>query len=517
MVAIGLGDDQAKYGHLTAFYPWWNSLLIELKKNLVAAKESLSTELYSYRIERVPIDPSSQNSPFDRFSVCLSLFAQHKSSSRHGRLLSARLVENRRLTSSDWFQDVRNLCFCLTGQDARLEYELCDIAAVYPTSPAEIVQRAVAVLAIPQGLQMSSWIRVHNISSIKRSSRLSSLSNLLTIRDLCTHVLDISGIPQRSFFEGIAPFATNGEEKEKLMELASAEGMDVFYDYVVREKRNYVEILEDFRSCRPPLERLLELIPVIQPRQYSIASYLPWQSQQWQDGQVYFDICVSRSQTRTRHGRLKRGLCSNYLCNLEVGETIHLYIQPSVLSSKDISKPLIMIGPGTGLAPMRALLQRHLLSYRQDRQSTPPCLLFCGFRKKSHDFLYDYEWNDIFDHKKTCDDDDFFHIKDDDGLRDQVVYDKICMSVAFSRDGDESFPKTYVMNKLTMHGFYLWKLIQEQGGRVLISGSATKMPRDVRKAIVNIFQQYGGLTKDEAETYVVQLERSKRYIVEAWS
>lgn len=516
IVPLGLGDDQAKYGYLTAFYPWWNNLFIELKA-FVGASAEVSPPLYSYYVERI-VDLSEQILPLDRLVLFSSICPHIKSRSKHGRLLSATVLENKRLTSPDWFQDVRNISFQICENEAELAYDICDIAAVYPITPIDAVQRAIAVMALPHGLTATTILRISNLSTVKRASRLSTLQNTITIFEMFSYALDICGIPQRSYFEGIAPFAESHEEKDKLMELASAEGMDVFYDYVIREKRNYIEVLEDFRSCRPPLEKLLELLPIIQPRQYSIASYFDRSSQLAASGNILFDLCVSRSHVKTRHGRIINGRCSNFLCNLQAGEIIHFYIQGSVLSTNNMTKPLILIGPGTGVAPMRALVKRHALHY-QNKQNVSPCILFCGFRKRTHDFLYEDEWKDIFDCTNVNNDDSFYSIKEhmENVVRDESGYTGINMSVAFSRDRDESLPKIYVMNKLILHGAYLWRLIHDKGGSILVSGSATKMPRDVRTAIANICRQHGGLSKEEANQYLLQLERNKRYIVEAWS
>jgi sulfite reductase alpha subunit-like flavoprotein len=90
--------------------------------------------------------------------------------------------------------------------------------------------------------------------------------------DLLGSVLDVQGVPRRRFFVAISSFATNEEEREKLLELASDEGYDLYFDYVVQGKRNYLDIFEDFRSCRPPLQVWLATIPVMFPRRYSVAS-----------------------------------------------------------------------------------------------------------------------------------------------------------------------------------------------------------------------------------------------------
>ena len=93
-----------------------------------------------------------------------------------------------------------------------------------------------------------------------------------TFRLLLSDVLDILGTPRRSFFERLSLFAADREEREKLEELASPGGADLLYEYATREKRTYVEVLGDFPSCKVPPERLLELIPRMRPRGFSISS-----------------------------------------------------------------------------------------------------------------------------------------------------------------------------------------------------------------------------------------------------
>ena len=97
-------------------------------------------------------------------------------------------------------------------------------------------------------------------------------SDLCSLQTLLEQHLDIGAVPKRSYFLSLAPYATNPEESAKLLELASDEGTDLYFDYCTKERKSYVEVLEEFKSCRPPLTVLLGAIQLIPPRQYSIAS-----------------------------------------------------------------------------------------------------------------------------------------------------------------------------------------------------------------------------------------------------
>lgn len=131
-----------------------------------------------------------------------------------------------------------------------------DVATIYPINDPDLVNRMIGILHKDQSnLQVDTIINIKCLSSyVKRKSRLKEVQSCGLYR-LFSSFLDIAGIPQRGFFEGLAGYAKNNDEKEKLIELSSAEGTDLYYDYCLREKRNYVEVLEDFKSARPPLNR----------------------------------------------------------------------------------------------------------------------------------------------------------------------------------------------------------------------------------------------------------------------
>lgn len=104
-----------------------------------------------------------------------------------------------------------------------------------------------------------------------RPSRVTTLPPL-SVQELFTSVLNINAIPKRSFFSAMAAFASDIAERDKLLELSSGAGTDLYFDYCIKEKRNYIEVLEEFPSVSPSLNAILASIPVVQPRQYSIAT-----------------------------------------------------------------------------------------------------------------------------------------------------------------------------------------------------------------------------------------------------
>ncbi len=175
-----------------------------------------------------------------------------------------------------------------------------DIAEIYYCNPDALVQRALARLVtsnpLSQHLNSTSLVSVTRDTAVHgvRRSRVHSLT--CSVAELFGQVLDLGAVPKRSFFSTMAPHAASDEEREKLLELSRAEGTDLFFDYCVKEKRSYLDVLDEFRSVQPPLSALLSSVPVIQPRQYSIASSAL-------SAPKSLDLCVAVVKYRTPYRR----------------------------------------------------------------------------------------------------------------------------------------------------------------------------------------------------------------------
>ena len=328
-----------------------------------------------------------------------------------------------------------------------------DVAVIYPENSPKLMNRLISILQDSScNLNAETILNVKCLPGyIKRKSRLGEVK-MCTLGRLLSSFLDIGGMPQRGFFEGLALHTTNEEEKEKLNELSSAEGTDLYYDYCVREKRNYIEVLEDFKSARPCLAKLLELLPRLQPRHYSIAN----------SGMICQDevhLCVAVASSKTPYGRVRVGVCSSYLSSLSPGDQVVLWIRSgsfkmpvsNSVGAHDDLPPLILIGPGTGVAPMRALLQERRAAHEKQDINVPTQLrtiLFFGCRKRESDFLYSNEITGTSqnDGEKIQEDHDVF------------TAPSATVVVAFSRDQAK---KIYVTHKIEEHGESVWNLLQQ--------------------------------------------------------
>jgi sulfite reductase (NADPH) flavoprotein alpha-component len=209
-------------------------------------------------------------------------------------------------------------------------------------------------------------------------------------------------------------------------------------------------------------------------RQYSIASSL-----KANPDEVHLTISTVRFQA---HGRNRKGVCSFQIAErIQPGDMLPVYVDqnPNFKLPSNPDTPIIMIGPGTGVAPFRAFLQE-----REAEGITGKSWLFFGDQHFSSDFLYQVEWQKW--------------------LKDGVL---MKMDVAFSRDQAE---KVYVQHRMLekRKEFYQWL---EDGAVVYVCGDEKHMARDVHQTILTILEKEGGLTSEQATVYLDQMRKQKRY------
>lgn len=203
-----------------------------------------------------------------------------------------------------------------------------------------------------------------------------------SLRAYATQLWNLSAIPRQRTFELLAMHSDNHLEREKLLELTTAAGEQDFFDYVTRPRRTILEVLNDFpgstRCLR--LDTTFELFEPIKQRSFSIASGR--QSDR-------LDLLVAVVAYRTKLKAERRGLCSNWLRDLPVGASVRAVIKPGTLRLPgDRQTPIVMVGPGTGLAPFRSILQARQLSNGKDNVDGRKnnAVLFFGCRSEHADF-----------------------------------------------------------------------------------------------------------------------------------
>ncbi len=238
--------------------------------------------------------------------------------------------------------------------------------------------------------------------------------------------------------------------------------------------RDVLDLLREAPSFRPDPTTLTGLLRPLAPRLYSISS-----SPRVHPEAVHLTVGVVRYRA---HGRLRKGVCSTFLAeraSLNRPVSVFVHTNPNFRLPADPDTPIIMIGAGTGIAPFRAFLE--------DREATGargPNWLFFGERNRATDFLYQDEL---------------------EGWLQRGVLTRL--DTAFSRDQAQ---KCYVQHRMLEQARTLYAWLEE-GACVYVCGDATRMARDVEKALLTILQHEGGYSEEAARAYLATLKRTRRY------
>ncbi|KAF9219893.1 riboflavin synthase domain-like protein [Gyrodon lividus] len=381
---------------------------------------------------------------------------------------------NRRITADDWFQDVRHFEFL---SDQELDYLPGDVAVIHPIA---------LDLEVDNFLVTMGWANIADeCFAITHTMQDQSLPEytpeVTTLRVLFTRYLDFNAVPRRGFFELLRHFAMDELQREKLDDFVSNEGADDLYEYCLRVKRTIREVLAEFRSARIPRDYVFDLFPPLRPRQFSIAS-----SSKWHPREIH--LCVAIVKYRTKLKIPRKGVCTSFLAALRTGDKLRITIQKGLISlPNDPNTPIICVGPGTGVAPMRAVIEERI------HVGSKSTTLYFGCRSAPKDHHYGAEWQAYAD-------------------TGEITY-----RVAFSRDGPEGMKRTYVQDLLRQDKERLWELLDKRRGVLIISGSSNKMPAAVRDAVREAVEEFGNRTKEGAINFVSVMEREGRLIEECWS
>lgn len=238
--------------------------------------------------------------------------------------------------------------------------------------------------------------------------------------------------------------------------------------------REIVDAIEAFAPNGLTAEQLAGIFRKLPPRLYSIAS-----SPLAHPGEVHLTVAAVRYDA---HGRKRKGVCSTYLADLvKTGDFTSIFVQPNKNFRLPASgeTPVIMVGPGTGVAPFRAFVEHRAALGHPGKN-----WLFFGDQRYTYDFLYQLEWQD--------------HLK-------SGVLSKL--DVAFSRDQPE---KIYVQHKMLERAKELYAWLEE-GAHFYVCGDANRMAHDVHEALVSIVETQGHKSRADAEAYVEELKKAKRY------
>ncbi|MET8942793.1 molybdopterin-dependent oxidoreductase [Streptomyces sp. NPDC004542] len=365
--------------------------------------------------------------------------------------VSARLTGNRLLSLPGAGKEVRRFTFDTRDSERPLIHEAGDALAVRPRNSPELVAEWLAVT----GLDADTAVRVDGTGE-------------MSLGDAFLRHLDITRLGP-GLLRFVADRARDPRELRTLLrpdnkgELAKwswgRQAVDVVTEYGVRA---------DAQTWADVLGRL-------QPRLYSISS-----SPLTDPHLVSLTVSVVRYENL--RGRARQGVCSPFLADAAPGTPVPVHVQrsPHFRPPADPATPMVMVGPGTGVAPFLGFLQE-----RRARGHRAPNWLFFGEQHRATDFYYEEELT---------------------ALRDGGTLTRL--DTAFSRD---QRAKVYVQDRMREHGPLLWSWLQD-GAHFYVCGDASRMAKDVDRALRDIAMTHGGLTEDDAAAYVKQLTGDKRYV-----
>jgi cytochrome P450 / NADPH-cytochrome P450 reductase len=254
---------------------------------------------------------------------------------------------------------------------------------------------------------------------------------------------------------------------------------------ILGKRKSVFDLLEEYPACELPLHVYLEMLSLLAPRYYSISS-----SPSVDASRCSVTVAVVEGSAASGRG-IYKGICSNYLAGRRAGETIYATLRETKAGfrlSADPATPIIMIGPGTGLAPFRGFLQERA-AQKAEGAALGPALLFFGCRHPERDYLYADELKGFAA----------------DGITE--------LHTAFSR-GDG--PKTYVQNLIAAEKDRVWALI-EQGAIIYVCGDGGKMEPDVKATLVAIYREKSGANAEAAQRWIDDLGAKSRYVLDVWA
>ena len=361
----------------------------------------------------------------------------------------AKLLVNRRLSGPESEKDTRHFELDLTGWG--LNFQVGDSVAVCATNDPELVGQVIHTLGATGDEQ------------VPRPKGAPTTFREALLRDYSITQ------PTSKFLKAIAHRASAAPTLHSLLAPERKQDLQTYLWGM-----EVIDFLIDHPSARFAPEEFVGLLTKLQPRLYSVASSL----KAYPD-QVHFIVDVVRYES---HGRLRKGVCSSFLA--ERADNVAVPVYPCVAKHFHLPEgpdiPLIMVGPGTGVAPFRAYLQERKATGAKGKN-----WLFFGSQRQRCDYAYGEEFQEF---KK-------------DGLLTRL-------DCAWSRDQAD---KIYVQHKMNENAAEIWKWIDTEGAHFFVCGDAKRMAKDVDAMLRKIVQEQGGKTVDQANEYVEKLKNEKRY------
>jgi cytochrome P450/NADPH-cytochrome P450 reductase len=313
------------------------------------------------------------------------------------------------------------------------------------------------------------------------------VGDAVSVGRLLTEFVELQQVATRKQIQIMSEHTRCPVTKPKLLAFVGddAASAERYRTQVLGMRKSVFDLLEEHPACELPFHAFLEMLSLLAPRYYSISS-----APSGDGGRCSITVAVVAAPASSGRG-VYRGVCSNYLAGRRAGDTVHATVRETKAGFRlpeDAAVPIVMIGPGTGLAPFRGFLQERA-ARKAKGASLGPAMLFFGCRHPDQDYLYADELKALAA----------------DGITE--------LHTAFSRaDG----PKTYVQHLVEAQKDRVWSLI-ENGAIIYVCGDGAKMEPDVKAALVAIYRERSGADAAAGSRWIDDLGAKNRYVLDVWA
>ena len=442
----------------------WEPLAKAAGVNLADDGDAVILPEYTFRFCSAAVNAAS--APFPPPPSALEPTQKHP--------IMAKLVEKTELLQRpDGGRSTLSLEIDITG--SAVTYQGGDHCGVFAANPDSVVESYLKRLSVPD----CDWWRVVELTTSANAQARANPANILPAKvalfDVFRWYVDLCGPPRKSALRVCARYCSDDDEKKKFLTLLSDPEQ---YRHVAVKARTVLGFLNMFPSANIPVGHFIEIMPKNNPRFYSIAS----------------DQLVQRTSVFLTVALVEDGLCSQYFKRLNVGDPIPIFVRKSTfhLPLRAKNRPLLLIGPGTGVAPLIGFCYRRE-AWRKRNAELGPCHFYFGCRRRDEDYLHRAEiegW----------------------AADGQIISS---LSTAFSREFDQ---KVYVQHLIKQNAAAVHELIVDKGANIYICGDAKHMAKDVERTLIeDVLVGHGGMTPEAAEKLLSQMERNDRYLKDVWT
>ncbi|NWT83623.1 MTRR reductase, partial [Lanius ludovicianus] len=398
--------------------------------------------------------------------------------------------------------------------DTAFEYQPGDAFCVICPNNVSEVEELLHILGLSGRRDDLVCVKVKQGTKKKGASRPQHIPERSTLNFLLIWCLEIRAIPKKAFLRALVECTSDAGEKRRLQELCSRQGASDYTRFIRDSNVCLLDLLHAFPSCKPSLSLLIEHLPKLQARSYSVSS-----SNLYQPGRLCFVFNVVEFPAGPCRPLSRKGVCTGWLAELvapllhpskntldtkgEISSTKKITIYPRPNNAfhlpADPSVPFIMVGPGTGISPFIGFLQhRQKLREQHPDWKFGETWLFFGCRHKDRDYLFKQV------HYFTC----FL----ENGV---LTHLKVC----FSRDSStaEVAPPKYVQEALRLCAKEVARVLLKDRGYFYVCGDKKHMADDVSDAIVDILSMEMEADRLEAMKILAMLREAKRYLQDVWS